>query len=58
MAKKWIPPNQDNPPVIGLSYLEKNYGKEAADISEILPEDASSDIFVTIFGNFGYFTTT
>ena len=27
MAKKWIAPFQDRQPVIGLGYLEKNYGK-------------------------------
>ena len=58
MANKWIPPNQNNPPVIGLGYLDKKYGKEAADISEIPPDDTSSDIFLTIFGNFRYFNTT
>ena len=27
MAKKWLAPFQDCQPVIGLGYLEKNYGK-------------------------------
>ena len=36
MAKKWEPPYQDRQPVIGLGYLEKNYGKDATEITEIL----------------------
>ena len=36
MAKKWEPPYQDRQPVIGLGYLEKNYGKNATKITEIL----------------------
>ena len=36
MAKKWEPPYQDRQPVIGLRYLEKNYGKDATKITEIL----------------------
>ena len=35
MAKKWEPPYQDRQPVIGLGYLEKNYGKDATEITEI-----------------------
>ena len=35
MAKKWEPPYQDHQPVIGLGYLEKNYGKDATEITEI-----------------------
>ena len=35
MAKKWEPPYQDRQPVIGLGYLEKNYGKDATEIIEI-----------------------
>ena len=35
MAKKWEPPYQDRQPVIGLGYLEKNYGKDATKITEI-----------------------
>ena len=35
MAKKWEPPYQDRQPVIGLGYLEKNYGKDATQITEI-----------------------
>ena len=36
MAKKWKPPYQDRQPVIGLGYLEKNYGKNTTKITEIL----------------------
>ena len=36
MAKKWEPPYQDRQPVIGLGYLEKNYGKDATKNTEIL----------------------
>ena len=36
MAKKWEPPYQDRQPVIGLRYLEKNYGKDATEITKIL----------------------
>ena len=35
MAKKWEPPYQDRQPVIGLGYLEKNYGKNTTEITEI-----------------------
>ena len=35
MAKKWEPPYQDRQRVIGLGYLEKNYGKDATEITEI-----------------------
>ena len=35
MAKNWEPPYQDRQPVIGLGYLEKNYGKDATEITEI-----------------------
>ena len=35
MAKKWEPPYQDCQPVIGLGYLEKNYGKDTTEITEI-----------------------
>ena len=35
MAEKWEPPYQDRQPVIGLGYLEKNYGKDATEITEI-----------------------
>ena len=35
MAKKWEPPYQDHQPVIGLGYLEENYGKDATKITEI-----------------------
>ena len=35
MAQKWEPPYQDRQPVIGLGYLEKNYGKDATKITEI-----------------------
>ena len=35
MPKKWEPSYQDHQPVIGLGYLEKNYGKDATKITEI-----------------------
>ena len=45
MAKKWEPPYQDCQPVIGLGYLEKNYGKDATEITEISLEGLLQTFF-------------